>query len=401
MTCILNSKSKKQIIKKATSVALLGTVCVASIFSAKAFARDVYVNVDNTTIHSVTIDNNINKILDKVGVNVADNDIVETIDEPEAPLKLNVKRAFDFQITDGNTQINMQSAGGTVGDALKSAGVSLGEYDIINFSLDAELTKNMKILITRRIKVSVLADGEQKQCIIPISSSVLDALKYAKVSLADEDVINFNLSDKTSADMEIVINRIRHEEVVSTESIPRNVVTKTSTLLYKGEEEISTEGKDGIKEIKTLQTFKDKELVDSQVMSESVIEEPVDKVIMKGTREKPIAPKNSTQSCTTSSEKASSIIYGSATAYTAPSGARTSTGAIPREGVTVAVNPKKIPYGSKILVESVDGSFKQVLTAQDTGGALRQGSAAADIYMNSQSACRNFGRKQVKISILS
>ena len=95
------------------------------------------------------------------------------------------------------------------------------------------------------------------------------------------------------------------------------------------------------------------------------------------------------------------MLYGSAKAYTALSGARTSTGKSPIEGETVAVNPRVIPYGSKILVESTDGSFKKTLVAQDTGGALKSGSALVDIYMKSESACRQFGRKSVKVSILS
>lgn len=397
MTSILNLKTKKQV-KKITSVALLGTVCVASIFSVKTFARDVYVNVDNTTIHSLTIDNNVDNILSKVGVYISDKDIVEKIDEPEQPLKLNVKRAFDFQVIDGAKIINMQATDGTVLDAFESAGIRLGEYDISSFSLNSKLTKDMKILITRRTKIFISADGEQKQCIVPTGISVRDALKYSKTPLFDEDMVNLNLDEKVVSNMEISISRIRHEETLSTESIPRNIVTKTSTLMDKGTEEVSSEGKDGVKEIRTIQTFKDNELIDSQVISETVIENPVDKVIIKGTRAKQ-EPKSQKNSC--AEEKVSSIIYGSATAYTAPSGARTSTGAIPREGVTVAVNPKKIPYGSKILIESCDGSYRQVLTAQDTGGALRKGTAIADIYMNSHSACRNFGRKQVKVSILS
>lgn len=121
-------------------------------------------------------------------------------------------------------------------------------------------------------------------------------------------------------------------------------------------------------------------------------------MILKGTRKKVVtSPSTSKES---GNENVANVFYGSATAYTAPSGARTATGTKPTQGVTVAVNPRLIPYGSKIRVEALDGSFSQTLIAQDTGGALKSNSAVADIYMESKSDCIRFGRKNVKLSVI-
>ncbi len=393
----------KKPILKAGSIVLLSGLCAASIFSVKAFARDVYVSVDNNTIHSVTFESNVDEILGSVGVRVSGDDIVEKIDDPDGSLKLNVKRSFEVSVSLGSVTTNLRVVEGTVSDALESLGVKVNPNDIVNYPLDAKLEKGMKINVIKTAKVTVLVDGEEKECFVPRYWAVKDALKYVDVSLSDQDSVNCDLEETVSDEMRVEVSRVNFEEVVKTEPIAKQTVTKTSSLLESGEYKVETEGEDGQKEIRIKQTLKDGEVVDSEVISETVVKEPTNKVVIKGTGRKATAKSSaasSSNSESSSSGEVSKVFYGSATAYTASKGARTSTGNVPVEGQTVAVDPRKIPYGSRILVETADGSYRKEFIAQDTGGALRKGSAIVDIYMNSNGSCRNFGRKSVKVSII-
>ena len=88
------------------------------------------------------------------------------------------------------------------------------------------------------------------------------------------------------------------------------------------------------------------------------------------------------------------------TAYTASSGARCSTGVKPQPG-RIAVNPKVIPYGTKMYIVSADGKYNYgYAIASDTGGFARKNPYAVDLYMSTEAACRQFGRRNVKIYIL-
>ncbi len=99
------------------------------------------------------------------------------------------------------------------------------------------------------------------------------------------------------------------------------------------------------------------------------------------------------------------VITCTATAYT-PSADEcgkddgiTATGAKCEVGV-VAVDPKVIPLGTKLYIETVDGSFVYgYCSAQDTGGAIKGNKV--DLAMNTKSECFQFGRRQVKVYILS
>lgn len=390
--------------KKVGSVVLMGSLCAASIFSVETFARDVYVNVDDSTIHSVTLDNNVDSILGSVGVTVSDRDIVEKFDDADGSLKVNVRRAFDITILNGTKKCTVKMTEGTVSDALKSLGIEVGENDIVSLPLSAPLSKDMNISVVQRVKVILCANGEEKEILMPKSYTVQDVLNHMRVNLGEDDSVSEDVSSKIYDGMKIEVGNIKFEEVVRTETIEREVVVNTSSSMNEGETKVLEEGKDGQHELKIKQKIQNGEVVDEEILSDTIISEPVAKVMVKGTKKVASAPAAEPAkvavSSTSDKKEVSKVIYGSATAYTASAGARTSTGARPVEGVTVAVNPKFIPYGSRILVESTDGSFRRELTAQDTGGALRKGSAVVDIFMNSNSSCKQFGRKNVKVSII-
>ncbi|MGL5346554.1 MAG: SH3 domain-containing protein [Peptostreptococcaceae bacterium] len=80
-----------------------------------------------------------------------------------------------------------------------------------------------------------------------------------------------------------------------------------------------------------------------------------------------------------------------ATAYTGYS--TTSTGQKPVWG-TIAVDPRVIPYGTKVYIPQ----FDQVFVANNTGGAIKGNKI--DIYMNTKSECYNWGRKTIDIVVL-
>lgn len=100
------------------------------------------------------------------------------------------------------------------------------------------------------------------------------------------------------------------------------------------------------------------------------------------------------------------VITCTATAYTSAADecgpwadGYTATGAKCEVGV-VAVDPKVIPLGTKLYIETVDGSFVYgYCSAEDTGGAIKGNKI--DLAMNTKSECFQFGRRQVKVYILS
>ena len=72
----------------------------------------------------------------------------------------------------------------------------------------------------------------------------------------------------------------------------------------------------------------------------------------------------------------------------------TSTGVKPVVGRTIAVDPKVIPYGTKVYIPQLN----KVFIAEDCGSAIKGN--RIDIFMNSYDECMNWGYKDITIIIL-
>ena len=83
-----------------------------------------------------------------------------------------------------------------------------------------------------------------------------------------------------------------------------------------------------------------------------------------------------------------------ATAYT-HTGNKCSTGVYPTPGY-VAVDPKEIPYGTKMYIVSADGKYHYgYAIAADTGGFIYGTRTDMDLFLDTESQCVTFGRRDI------
>lgn len=74
-------------------------------------------------------------------------------------------------------------------------------------------------------------------------------------------------------------------------------------------------------------------------------------------------------------------------------GRRTSTGATATASHTVAVDPRVIPYGTKLMIEGV------IYTAEDRGGGVKGNHI--DIFFDSHTQTRQHGSRQQEVFLVS
>lgn len=287
-----------------------------------------------------------------------------------------------------------------------SSNVPVFEADIVNAAGSGE--KTVTINPDPFCHVNIYADGVNH--VVRAKGSVADAIKAAGITVGDDDLINIGLSEPLNDKTNIVINRVEYFTEVKVESIEYATEYKESDSYVIGYSKVLVDGEDGELAKTICHTYIDGKLASSDVISTEVTEEPVDEVIVTGTAEvNPIAAMSISQlevpDYLTLDENGiptsySNVLTGKSCAYSARPTAKTASGRQVKVGY-VAVDPSIIPYGTELYIVSTDGKYVYgYAIAADTGTALLDGRILVDLFMESYDASCQWGAKQVNIYIL-
>lgn len=372
----------------------------ASVTVVEAGKRRNLVAYRGDTVEKTLIDNNI-LIKDEDQITPSRETIVS------AGMNIEVLRSCEVTVTSDGKSQTLSLVGATVEDALKAAGVTVGEKDSVNYEMNESLFDKMRIRVSRVVRLTVTADG--RTAVYEVSGATVQAaLKRCGIEISDDDRLNVGKKAKPVDGMEIVVTRVETKEEVKTVEADYSVEYEDSGALYEGETQVLTVGQKGEKEVTYKLIYVEGKLEGKEVVSEKITKKPVAEVVLRGTtprEDKPSVEPEPGGSITDPSGAPLNYtqkIVGQCTAY-APEhpGDLTSTGAVAGYGC-IAVDPNIIPYGTRLYITSPDGSIVYGYgVACDTGGAAMAGDILADLCYETEAECVSFGRRDMVIYILS
>ncbi|MBQ0136349.1 MAG: DUF348 domain-containing protein [Oscillospiraceae bacterium] len=407
-------------VKKSTFTPLLGRIfavlflsvlVVCTIITSAMSTYTVNVEADGEVVKVTTSEQSAQMILKQAGIVLGENDYLDSSNfvvgkNARKGNKLVVKRAFPVTIDDGGEIIKVTIAG-TVADALSEAGLTCRSADKMNYKEDDLLVENMTIKITRAFTVDVTADGKTHEVEF-LTGTVADVLSRLNITLGEDDEVSPSLNTELRAGNSITVYRVKYEERTAVESIKYETIYKTSSKVYKGTTEIEQEGKNGSKTVVYRDKIADGKVVKSTKLSEKVEKAAVNKIIVSGTKVKILSTSGQLSAIPMPypledgiPTNVISTITGVSTAYYAAPGKGTASGR-PAQSGHVAVDPKKIPYGSELYVVTTDGKYVYgYCIAADTGGFVYNGSGVTiDLYFDTYNECVQWGSRQVCIYVL-
>ncbi|MGL5313444.1 MAG: 3D domain-containing protein [Peptostreptococcaceae bacterium] len=246
--------------------------------------------------------------------------------------------------------------------------------------------------------VTLVVRGEERN-ISTFKSDVKELLEEQNVKYDSNDIISEKLDSKLSDGVKIEVIDVTEETIRESKEVPFEVDIVEDSTLLKGDSKVDTEGKVGTNELVYKITYHNGEKVEQTFIEEVTAEEPVNKIIKKGTKvEVQVASSRgestrvqATQTSSNSSSSNRKHMSVVATAYTGDG--ITSTGKTPKWG-TIAVDPSVIPYGTKVYIPQFDMTF----IAEDTGGAIKGNKI--DIFMTDATKVKNWGRRTIDIYIV-
>ena len=291
----------------------------------------------------------------------------------------------------------------TVSEFLAENNVELGEFDRVSMLMEDELYDEARLVIRKGRKFTLNIDGNI-EIITTTKKTVREAFEEAGVLVSDADRVEPGLDTFIEPDMSVSVFRVASELITVDTEIPFKSREVSDSSLAKGKTKVKVRGVNGLKRTTYSITTENGVETKREVVEQVTLREPTTRVIAVGTKAVSSA-KSSGGTKTVTTNAGQTLNYSkkltvSATAYTAASGKKTASGRVAQYGV-IAVDPKVIPLGTKLYVESTDdGKSWQYgyCVAGDTGGAIKGNKI--DLFFNSRSECLQFGRRSAIVYVL-
>ena len=173
----------------------------------------------------------------------------------------------------------------TVGELLVSYDGEINENDRVFPGRDEKIFEDDCIVIEREKELTVHVDDEKK-VLKTYRDEIGTVVALAEIEMDDDDIIMPSSELIINSDMEVTITRVDYEEEVVTKKITYETIEKKDDNVNFLERYVEQNGENGVKEITYRIAYHDGEEVDRKILSEEITREPVDEIIVQGTKVK-------------------------------------------------------------------------------------------------------------------
>ncbi len=312
------------------------------------------------------------------------------------------------RVTDGTNTYVVSTLFGTLQTAMKK----------INFESEYKIIETTKKLFGTDVTISYLFPitvtvGDKTETYKVSPDTLGNILSGLGISLDENDIVSPSLDSFISSETYVDIVRVEFKTETYSEDIPFGTTVEYSNKYDTTTNKVVSNGEVGSKIVTCSVKYVNGVATEKTVVSEEVVKEAVDKKTVIGTRAPQYLSASSVKTISTLSAPSSlkldkngvPVNYSSvktltATAYT-HTGNNCSTGVKPQPGY-IAVDPKEIPYGTKMYIVSADGKYVYgYAIAADTGGFIYGNRVDVDLFFDTEAQCVKFGIRDVKVYFLN
>lgn len=309
-----------------------------------------------------------------------------------------------YVITDGDQVVVHTTSETDPHNVLEEAGLTLAADDTFT---TAPGTDETEITVRRNQNITLNYCGEMME-VTSYGETVETMLDRLGLSAYGNHVADVSLSTMTYDGMSITVDDVLQMEQTYTQEQPYKTSYVNDPTLPAGEEKVVVEGVPGQVRVTANVTYKNSVEQSRTVLSQTILRQSVDEVILVGTGE----GKSSKDSAVTIGDGVIVTADGEVLTYTrseqfittaythtdAGCDKTTATGTTVRVG-TVAVDPSVVPYGTRMFIVTNDGQYIYGIgTAEDCGGGVK--GHHLDLYFPTYDECIQFGGRKATVYFL-
>ncbi len=309
-----------------------------------------------------------------------------------------------YVITDGAEVHIYESYATNPEDVLSKVGVELNPDDTYTTQPGNGVSE---ITVQRSQNVVIHNCGETVEA-VAFGETLEQLLTRLGISVQAQHTVSMPLDTLTYDGMEVRIDYILSTEEIYTVDIPFETTYCYDPNLPEGQEKVLVAGVTGQMRVAANVVYTNAQESNRSVIEETVIQQPVNQIIAIGTntgnQNTPDVPAIGDGIIVTTTGEIltyTKAMKFKATAYTKTDAGcddYTALGTLARVGA-IAVDPKVIPYGTRMFIVSDDGQYIYgIATAEDCGGGV-QGNHV-DLYFDTTAECFKFGVRSVTIYFL-
>lgn len=383
--------------KSKVVIFILVAALIAAALAVAAVAnipKEVTILDGNTSLRVLTAEKDPYAIIAQNGFLMGAGDVLDDSQMNKENAVLIIKREMTVSYREGaERERTVTLPARTVQDVLDYMGKELHSGDAVEPESFEIIRAGDTITVYKAGKATLLADGRHIS-VTTSNKTVADILMQEGLVLGENDMITPALKTVVKNGQTIRLTRVTFKEETLTETEKEQTVEKEDAKLAAGSTKVVQEGKAGTKEVTYKVRFEDGKEVKREVLEETVIQPAVETIVAVGTALSAPAQNGETETAEIATLTYSKAYTGIASAYYEPAGNLTASGLTVGVG-RIGVNPKVIPYGTKLYVTGYG-----YCVAADCGWGTTGMGRIADLYMSSEAECEQWGVREVTVYVL-
>lgn len=251
-------------------------------------AQRLRVNIDGDVFHVLSFDATVADVLEEQGVLLAAGD--EVLPAPDTPLEqvnaITVLRTIEVTLEVDGTTTTHRGTWRSVEGLLADQGITVAPTQVLRPAARTPLADGDVVTITSPTAVTVVADGKVRQLATHLDT-VGALLDNAGVEVRDDDLLTPARTTPLTEGLEITVQRVGFDEVTEEVALPFEEETRETSELFTDQTRVVQHGVEGLRIDTYRVTLIDGEAAERELIREEVVEEPVTRIVERGTAQRP------------------------------------------------------------------------------------------------------------------